>query len=103
MGRLIELKGKNKGRPLDLTASAGEGAATAAGVGEPTDAGNARLFCEQHRDKLLYCGALGWLIWDGKRWALVPDDQVMRYALETADSLMAMVNEAPDLDERKKA
>ena len=103
MGKVIELKNKNKGKPLDLTAPADESAAIGTVVDEPADAGNARLFSKQHEGKLLHCEALGWLIWDGKRWERDPDDQVMRYALETAGSLMTLVNEAPDLDERKRA
>ncbi len=33
-----------------------------------TDLGNAERFRERNRGKLLWCPALGWLWWDGKRW-----------------------------------
>jgi putative DNA primase/helicase len=34
-----------------------------------TDLGNAERFRERFRGKLLWCPALGWLWWDGKRWS----------------------------------
>jgi putative DNA primase/helicase len=34
-----------------------------------TDLGNAERFRERYRGKLLWCPALGWLWWDGKRWS----------------------------------
>ena len=33
-----------------------------------SDAGNAEVFAKQVRGRLLWCDALGWLVWDGKRW-----------------------------------
>lgn len=33
-----------------------------------SDAGNAEVFAQQVRGRLLWCNALGWLVWDGKRW-----------------------------------
>lgn len=34
-----------------------------------TDLGNAERFRERYRDKLLWCPAVGWLAWDGRRWS----------------------------------
>lgn len=34
-----------------------------------SDAGAAKKFSEIVQGRLLYCDALGWLLWDGKRWA----------------------------------
>jgi putative DNA primase/helicase len=44
-----------------------------------TDLGNAERFCQRNRGKLLWCPALGWLWWDGKRWCRDgADDRVKR-------------------------
>lgn len=34
-----------------------------------TDAGNAEVFSAYAHDRLIFCDALGWLFWDGKRWS----------------------------------
>ena len=61
------------------------------------DVGNARLFVKQHRNKLKYCQSLGgWFIWSGKHWRADPDDQIMAYAIETADSLKEESAKATD-------
>ena len=33
-----------------------------------TDLGNAERFRERNRDKFIWCSAVGWFWWDGKRW-----------------------------------
>ncbi len=33
-----------------------------------TDGGNAEVFSAMFRDRLRWCDALGWLVWDGKKW-----------------------------------
>ena len=33
-----------------------------------TDLGNAERFVERHRGRFMFCPALGWLVWDGRRW-----------------------------------
>lgn len=33
-----------------------------------SDAGNAEAFAAMYKGQMLYCDALGWLVWDGKRW-----------------------------------
>ena len=91
-------------KPLDLSGTedaelAGDDAADS----NVADVGNAKKFAAQHRDRLKYCAALGgWFIWSGKYWAADPDDQVMRFAILTADALFADVEAATDL-KRKDA
>lgn len=52
-----------------------------------TDMGNARRFALQHAGKVLYTQALGWLCWDGKRWAKDETGAVYRLARQTVKSL----------------
>lgn len=42
--------------------------------GPLTDAGNAERFAADHGEDLRYCPGLGWLQWDGSRWAIRTDD-----------------------------
>src|SRR5208282_4265786 len=44
-----------------------------AGIDEPfnlSDIGNKDRMVWRHGPKLKYAGALGWLVWDGKRWLM---------------------------------
>lgn len=52
-----------------------------------TDAGNAELFADRYSNRLLWCDALGWLVWDGKRWA-ADQNEAMAVAIEFSDSLL---------------
>jgi putative DNA primase/helicase len=45
-----------------------------------TDLGNAERFRERHRCRLLWCEAIGWLAWDGKRWGRAGADDLVRLA-----------------------
>ena len=36
---------------------------------EQTEAGNADLFATEHQGEYLYNNSLGWLVWNGKKWA----------------------------------
>lgn len=45
-----------------------------------TDLGNAERFSERYRDRLLWCSALGWLVWDEKRWSSKGADEVVKLA-----------------------
>lgn len=45
-----------------------------------TDLGNAERFRERYLDKLLWCPALGWLAWDGKRWSRDGADDLVKIA-----------------------
>ncbi len=50
-----------------------------------TDLGNCQRFVSQHGDDLRYCHGVGWLAWDGRRWARDEDGAAaMRCAKETA-------------------
>lgn len=48
----------NEDSPVDIFANA-----------EQTEAGNADLFAAQHRGEYLYNNSLGWLVWNGQKWA----------------------------------
>jgi len=45
-----------------------------------TDLGNAERFRERCRDRLLWCSAIGWLVWDGKRWSRDGADELVKLA-----------------------
>lgn len=55
-----------------------------------TDAGNAQVFRTQYRGLLAYTDALGWLEWDGKRWArgehgaVTRAEELTQYMMEEA-------------------
>ncbi len=62
-----------------------------------TDLGNARRLVARHGQDLRYCAALGgWLVWDGKRWALDETGQVARYAKDTVQSIYVEASEQGD-------
>jgi len=45
-----------------------------------TDLGNAERFRERYRGRLLWCPALGWLWWDGKRWCREGSEEKVKLA-----------------------
>src|SRR5579872_524333 len=45
-----------------------------------TDLGNAERFRERYRHRLLWNAALGWLVWDGKRWSRDGADDLVKIA-----------------------
>jgi putative DNA primase/helicase len=45
-----------------------------------TDLGNAERFRERNRGKLLWCSAVGWFWWDGRRWSREGADEHVRIA-----------------------
>jgi len=57
-----------------------------------TDLGNAERFRERYLDKLLWCPALGWLAWDGKRWSRDGADDLVKIAEH--DTVRAIQDEA---------
>jgi len=66
-----------------------------------TDYGNAERLVAAHGQDLRYCGALGWLAWDGTRWARDETREAIRRAKRTIRALYA---EAAKLaDDRRKA
>jgi putative DNA primase/helicase len=62
-----------------------------------TDLGNAERFRERYLDKLLWCPALGWLAWDGKRWSRDGADDLVKIAEH--DTVRAIQNEADEVRE----
>lgn len=46
-----------------------------------TDLGNAERFARRNRGKLLFVAALGWLAWDGRRWARDGADELVTRAV----------------------
>ncbi|ACK51133.1 phage/plasmid primase, P4 family [Methylocella silvestris BL2] len=45
-----------------------------------TDLGNAERFAARHKDNLRYCPDIGWLHWDGRRWAREGAEEVVKRA-----------------------
>lgn len=45
-----------------------------------TDLGNAERFKARHEDDLRYCPDIGWLYWDGRRWARDGAEEVVKRA-----------------------
>jgi putative DNA primase/helicase len=55
-----------------------------------TDVGNALRLVAKHGHELRYCAPLGgWLVWDGKRWALDDNGQAARWAKDTIADLFS--------------
>ena len=52
-----------------------------------SEAANAELFAERYNNRLLWCDALGWLVWDGKRWA-ADQNAAMALAIEFSEALL---------------
>ena len=68
-----------------------------------TDLGNAERFVRRYRDKFMFCAVMGWLFWDGKRWALNgAEAKVMRAAHDTVraiqDEAKALIEAGQDFD-----
>lgn len=45
-----------------------------------TDLGNAERFRERYRGRLLFCAAIGWLAWDGRRWSKDGAEELVKIA-----------------------
>ena len=55
-----------------------------------TDLGNAERFVARHKARVRHCHALGWLVWDGRRWAVdAGADAVRRLAADTVRAIRA--------------
>lgn len=57
-----------------------------------TDLGNAERFRERYKDKLLWCPAIGWLTWDGRRWSRDGAEEIVKIAEH--DTVRAIQDEA---------
>lgn len=60
-----------------------------------TDLGNAERFAARNKGRLVYVAALGWLAWDGRRWARNGADEVVTRAVH--DTVRAIQKEADAL------
>jgi putative DNA primase/helicase len=67
-----------------------------------TDLGNARRLVRRHGDQLRHVEGLGWLVWDGRRWATDRTGEVMRRAKATAVGILAEALLEVDEDRRKR-
>lgn len=72
-----------------------------------TDLGNAERFVARHKTDVLFCADIGWLCWDGKRWAASgAGETVMLRVHETARAIQreaaALKNSSNDLLLKRK-
>lgn len=67
-----------------------------------TETGNAERLLDKHGAELRWCNALGWLVWDGRRWARDERRQVYALAKLTVRRIYGEA-EACDDDERRRA
>jgi putative DNA primase/helicase len=65
-----------------------------------TDYGNAERLVALHGASIRFCSALGWRIWDGRRWEKDDGPGSTRKALETARILFSQAARQPDSDRR---
>ncbi len=66
--------------PLEPAADDGDGLDLRLAFFPHTDLGNAERFRERYRGRLLWCPALGWLWWDGKRWCREGSEEKVKLA-----------------------
>ena len=67
-----------------------------------SDTANATRLAGRSAGIAKYCGALGWLIYDGRRWEVDERDRIIEYAKEVARLNVAEAMEEPD-DEAREA
>jgi putative DNA primase/helicase len=60
-----------------------------------TDLGNAERFRERYKDRLLWCPAIGWLTWDGRRWSREGAEELVKIAEH--DTVRMIQDEAKEL------
>lgn len=70
-----------------------------------SDAGNAETFAKIVKGRLLWCDALGWLVWDGKRWE--PNEHkavglALDFAQKMLDDALARYKDALKADQGGK-
>jgi putative DNA primase/helicase len=67
-----------------------------------TDLGNAERLIDRYGADLRYAVNLGWLVWDGRRWAADPQGlRVARLAQQTVRSIYTEARDEPDRDQRE--
>jgi putative DNA primase/helicase len=67
-----------------------------------TDYGNAERLVAQHGDNVRFVSGIGWLVWDGARWARDRTGQLLRCAKLTARALYQDAANCEDDEERKR-
>jgi putative DNA primase/helicase len=87
---------------LASRATNGNGHTRAAGPFPLTDFGNAERLVGAHGHHIRHVAAMGWFVWDGRRWA--PDDagELQRRAKNTARALYHDAGNCDDDAERKR-
>lgn len=66
-----------------------------------TQLGLAERFANQHGENVRYCQSLGWLVWDGKRWAPDTTGAIKRMAKATVRTLYIEASLESDTRKRK--
>src|SRR5262249_26718127 len=65
-----------------------------------TDLGNAERFVKRFGDRFLWCAAIGWLAWDGRRWAIeAAEGMVDRAVHQTVKQIEAEAAAVRDSDD----
>ena len=67
-----------------------------------TDLGNAERLVAAHGRDIRYVAGLGWLVWDGRRWARDDTGALLRLAKRTARAILHDAANCEDDDERKQ-
>jgi putative DNA primase/helicase len=67
-----------------------------------TDYGNAERLVYEHGRDLRFSPGLGWLEWDGRRWARDADGEVVRRAKQTVRALYTLAGKIEDSAERAR-
>jgi putative DNA primase/helicase len=67
-----------------------------------TDLDASIRFAAAHKDKLRFVKGIGWLVWDGLRWAHDDRGMAMEYAKTSARAWFNKWNQAKDVDDREK-
>jgi putative DNA primase/helicase len=69
-----------------------------------TDLGLARIFVQQHGDKIRYVYAWSkWLVWDGRQWVQDDSGAVARLLINTVETLFAAIIDESDPLKRQEA
>ena len=66
-----------------------------------TDMANAERFARLHADVVFHTPECGWLIYDGKRWCIDEQGQVMRLAKQTARKIFSELEHAQNAQEKE--
>ena len=67
-----------------------------------TDLGNAERLVRDHGADLRYAPTVGWLHWDGRRWAVDIDGEPLRRAKRTVRAMYSLGADIDDEQERRR-